>query len=320
MSTNFLSIPENLTVHKALETIKTQNPPDTEVSFYIYLVDHSKKLIGFTTLRNLLMAEPKTPISSFRNKNPIFCHVNMDQEEVAKLIQKYNLVAIPVVNNKQQLVGLITVDDIVDIVIEEATEDLYLLSGTSDFDESKLLQGNPLYAIKSRLPWLVLSIFGGLIASYIITTYSQNFIHHNFSLAQSLSFLPLLMALGGNVGGQSATIVVRGISTGSIRPQDTFKLILRELGIGAILGIIIGCLVFLFNWHHNLYLLAIIVSLSLALNMTVATLIGSMIPLCLKKISIDPAVASAPFISSTLDIMGQLIYFSLTLHIILQVI
>lgn len=318
MSTDFLAIPENLTVQKALEHIKTQDPPDTEVSFYIYVIDDVGKLIGFTTLRNLLMATPRTRITSIRNDNPIYCTVDMDQEEVANQIQKYDLVAIPVVNPKKELVGLITVDDIVDVVVEEATEDLYRLSGTSDFDESKLLQGNLFYAIKSRLPWLLLSILGGLIASYIITTYSSIFSNNHFSLALSLSFLPLLMALGGNVGGQSATIIVRGLSTGTIRPQDTLILILREFAIGAILGAIIGGLVFLFNWHFNIYMIAIIVSLSLVLNMTVAALMGTIIPLFFKRVNIDPAVASAPFISSTLDIIGQLIYFTLTLQIILR--
>ena len=320
MSTDFVIIPENLTVQKAIEEIKRQEPPNSEATFYVYVVNDKKQLVGFTTLQKLILATPRTRITTIRKENPIYCNVTMDQEDVAKLIQKYSLIAIPVVNKKRQVVGIITVDDIVDVVVEEATEDLYLLSGTADADEQKLLQGNPSYAIKSRLPWLILSIFGGLVASYIITTYSQiyNALENKpFSLALSLSFLPLLMALGGNVGGQSATIVVRGLSTGTIEPKNTLKLIFRELLIGCILGAIIGALVLIFNWNFNLKIVALIVPISILLNMTVATLIGTLIPLFFKRISIDPAVASAPFISSTLDLIGQLIYFTLTVQAII---
>jgi magnesium transporter len=214
-------------------------------------------------------------------------------------------------------VGLITVDDIVDVVIEEATEDLYKLSGTSDYDEQKLLEGHIGYAIKSRLPWLIITIFGGLIGSHIITKYASVFSSHHFTLALSLSFAPLLVGLGGNIGNQSATIIVRGLSTGYVRIDKPFRYILRETAIGFTIGLILSIFLYIVTLYFvGNPLLTKIVSISLLINLTTASLIGSSLPIILKKLSIDPAVASAPFLSTSIDIIGQLIYFALTLYVI----
>ncbi len=315
MTTDIISIPENLSVEAGIRLIKKQKPQDSESSFYIYIVDEENKLIGYTTLVNLIVSRSSSEIKSIRNDYPIKTHVTTDQEDVARLFQKYNLISLPVVDDDDHLIGLITVDDIVDVVIEEATEDFYKLSGTTDIDETQLLGSNIFTATLSRSPWLLVTIGGGFLASVIITKYSIAFQGSSIPLALILSFVPMLMGLGGNVGNQSATIMVRGLATGQIKNDHPIRYILKEMAIGLIIGTIIGSTTLLVNLFllHLDFLFSVIVASALLANITAATLIGSALPILLKKLNIDPAIASAPFISTTLDIIGQIIYFSLTL-------
>ncbi|NQY73211.1 MAG: magnesium transporter [Candidatus Margulisbacteria bacterium] len=320
MTSEFVWIPEDLTVKEALDHIKAQNPPESEVAFYIFITDENKRLRGYTTLRNLLMSQLTDDVQDMRHDYPIKVYVEDDQESVARTFQKYDLAVIPVIDHESHLVGIVTVDDVVDVVVDEATEDLYKLSGTSEIGESKLLSGRLIYSIQSRLPWLVLTILGGIVASYIIKIYSVHYHDQNISLVLVLSFVPLLMGLGGNIGNQSSTIMVRGLATGLLKERYPLTYIMRELCIGFSIGLIVAFLLFIFtvSTGHS-YLFSIIVSVSLLTIMTVAALIGSALPIIFNKLNIDPAVASAPFISSTLDIVGQLIYFSMTIYFILLI-
>ena len=320
MTSEFLYIPENLTVAQTIESIRVQNPPDTEISFYIFIVDEHFKLIGFTTLRDLVMASGNTKIKNIRNDYPISVIADTDQEEVARVFQKYDVVAVPVVDRSNHLVGLITVDDIVDVVVEEASEDLIKLSGTAETDEETLVSGNPFKALFYRIPWLFITLLGGVLAAFIINTYSTKFSESYFALSLSLSFVPLIMGLSGNVGNQSATITVRGIATDIIKTKKYLKFIFREYLIGIGIGLLISLVLLILNLLLGMpSTISFIVSLSLLINISVATLLGASLPIILKKIKIDPAVASAPIISTSLDILGQIIYFSLTLLIIYYV-
>lgn len=318
MTSEFLSIPENLTVKEAISCIKEQDPPDSEISFYIFIVDDKNKLKGYTTLRNLLLSAPSTKVRDIRNEYPIYANVNADQEDIAKIFEKYDLIALPVVNDHHELVGLITVDDVVDIVIEEATEDLYRLSGTSEYNNNKLITGSLFHSVQSRLPWLIITILGGFLASVIISKYSSIFPENDIPLSLSLSFVPLLMGLAGNVGNQSATIIVRGLALELIDEEKAFNYILKEFGVGLTIGIIIAAVVFIINEiTSQVPLLPAIVSISLLVNLSVGALLGAALPMVLKRLKIDPAVASAPFISTALDIIGQVIYFTISISIIL---
>ena len=318
MTSQYVSIPENLTVNDALQDIRAQNPPDSEISFYIFITDKDHYLLGVTTLRNLLMTKENQSVRSIRNDYAIKAHVDDDQENIALLFQKYDVVALPVVDNDNRLMGLITVDDVVDIVIEEATEDIYKLSGTSEIDEEKLINGPIIYAVFSRVPWLGLTVLGGIFASILITQFSVRFHNALFPLALSLSFVPMLMGLAGNVGNQSATIVVRGIATGHLKSDQTIRYILRELFIGTVIGLVTGGLIFILTTYifRIQTLLVTIVSVSVILNIVAATVLGVCLPIGFRKLKIDPAIASAPFISTILDIIGQAIYFFLTLSVI----
>lgn len=317
MTSEYVSIPENLTAAKALSLIKNSYPPNSTSSFFIFIVNKKGELKGYSTLRNILLAPANQPIREIRKEYPVTATTKMDQEDVAKAFQKYNLVVIPVINRFEKLVGIITIDEIVDVVIEEATEDMIKLSGTSEITEEKLLSGKISASIFSRLPWLLLTIIGGLIAAWIISYFSTIYTASTFPLALLLSFVPLLMGLGGNVGNQSATIFVRGLSTGLIKPKSTIQLILREGVIGAIIGLILSLLLIGLTAILNITTsLSLIVASALFINIVVASLIGASFPLIFKHLNIDPAVASAPFISMTLDIISQLIYFSLSLGVI----
>lgn len=318
MTSDFLAIPENLTTLEALKEIQKQNPPESELSFYIFIITDSKKLIGYTTLRDLVFCNNNLKIKSIRHEHHIFVNHHEDQEEVAKLFQKYDMSVIPVVDENDILLGAITVDDVVDVVVEEANEDIYKLSGTATDDERKIMSTNVIKPILYRIPWLIITIVGGIIASLIINSYSTKFNTNLFPLALSLSFIPLLMGLGGNVGNQSSAIIVRGLATGYVNPKESLKILFREIIIGIGIGSIISSILFIINRYIYSYplIFSLIVTVSLFLNILVAAFIGTTLPLLFNKLNIDPAIASAPFISTTLDIIGQLIYFYITISCI----
>ena len=315
MTTEFLAVPERLTVKEALASIKKQDPPESEVSFYIFVLAEDRRLIGYTSLRDLLLSDVDKKVAEIKHDYKIKVYVDTDLDEVVRSFRKYSLAVFPVVDRQEVLVGIITADDVVDLVVKEATEDIYKLSGTSEeAEESKLISGKVSYALKSRLPWLLLTIVGGLVSVYIINIYSQHFNSTLFSLSLSLSFIPVLMGLGGNVGNQSATIMVRGMSTGVVKDEKAWKYIYKEMLVGTSIGVIVGVILFLFNLFlaKQSLLFSSIVALSMFFNIFVAAFIGTSFPIFLKRISVDPAVASAPFIATTLDIFGQIIYFILT--------
>ncbi|MDG2264587.1 MAG: magnesium transporter, partial [Candidatus Marinamargulisbacteria bacterium] len=288
-----------------------------EYGFHIFITDHKKRLVGFTTLADILLANDSATIKSIRSDNPIAVPVTMRRNEVVMICQKYDLSIIPVINDTNVLIGIITSDDIMDVVVEEATEDLYKLSGTHDISESQLLSGSIWRAIRSRMPWLLLTIFGGIASASLIHTYADQFTYSEFSLALSLSFLPLLMGLGGNMGNQSATIFVRSLSTGFIKLDHAKRYISRECFIGCSMGALLAIILFgLTVLMSNSLLFSAVVSSALWLNISLASLIGASLPVMFERFSIDPAVASAPFISMSLDIISQLVYFSLTLLIL----
>ena len=318
MTSEYLAIPENLTVKEALDVIQKQDPPESELSFYIFIITKEKKLVGYTTLRDLVFSKSNSKIKSIRHEHHIVVNHFEDQESVAQLFQKYDMSVIPVVDNEDILLGAITVDDVVDVVVEEATEDIYKLSGTATDDERNLISDNIFKPIMYRIPWLIITIAGGILASLIINSYSQKFQTNLFPLALSLSFIPLLMGLGGNVGNQSSAIIVRGLATGYVNPKESLKILLRELFVGFGIGSIISTCLFLINHYIYTYpiIFSLIVTISLFFNILVAAFIGTTLPLLFHKLKIDPAIASAPFISTTLDIIGQLIYFYISIKCI----
>jgi len=302
MATEIFSLDQDLTVREAIEAV--QQAEDVEMVFYLYVTDEHGKLVGVLSLRQLLMVSPNKLLKDIMTKEVISVRTDMDQEEVAQQVAKYNLLAIPVVDDSNTLMGLITVDDVIDVMRQEATEDIYKMAGAS---EEELLYGHKSFKIaRLRLPWLITNLLGGVITGYLMWLFKVTL----EEVIALISFIPVITGMGGNVGGQSSTIVVRGFATGRIDFSTLRQVFFKELRVGAIMGLVCGLTVGLiaYGWHHNPYL-GLVVGIAMVTAMTVAASMGVIATSFFKKIGIDPAIASSPFVQTANDITGILIYF-----------
>ncbi|MCD8377473.1 MAG: magnesium transporter [Candidatus Gastranaerophilales bacterium] len=297
-------------VKDVLDTIRIKAEKDNLDLYYVYVVDKQSHLLGVASLRKLLTSPVRRKITEIMTTDIVRLHVDDRQDYIADEFMKYQFNALPVVDLYNRLKGIVTWDDVQDIVEEETTEEIYTSSGIATEmveDEDDILSGNLLHAVKARTPWLFITLIGEFAA--------VNVAHHFDYTLKFLSiiaiFMPLLTGLGGNIGTQSITLIVRGLSTGQLSLKSAFHHILRETAIGLIIGILFGTLVTLvtWGWQHSVGL-GIVVGFSMIVNMMCATLIGTCIPFVLKKINIDPAIASGPVITTTIDVVGLLIYFN----------
>ncbi len=311
MTTEFISLNEDFTVKEAIEYLR-KFAPTAETIYYLFVIDDYEKLSGVISLREIIIGSPEEKIKYLMNSKVISVNINDDQEEVAKIVSKYNFLAIPVIDEYQQMKGIITVDDILDIMEEEATEDILKIAGTSEaeIDNYEEKSGARIFqSLKSRLPWLIITLFGGMISASIISKY-QDALTLNAIVA---IFIPILAGMGGNVGTQSSTITVRSIAIRDISGIEVFKTILHEMIVGFLVGLICSMIALVSSYY--LYkvstTLAMVVGLAMWANMFLSGTIGTLVPLIFKKIGIDPAVASAPFITMTVDVTGLSIYFTL---------
>jgi len=250
-------------------------------------------------------------VEEIMKEQVIHVNVGTDQEEVAKLVAKYNLITIPVVDNNGIIKGIITVDDIIDVIEEEATEDIYKFAGTTEgeYKMEDSFHKRIGASVGSRLPWLIVTVFGGLLSAKIIGGFEST-LNSNTAIAY---FIPLLAGMGGNVGTQSSTLTVRGIATGQIESKEVLKILLHEFSVGFSVGLICSIMVALLTFVLNgEMVLSLVVGFAMWANMITAATIGTLVPLIFKRVGVDPAVASAPFISTTIDITGISIYFTLT--------
>ncbi|MFN6083633.1 MAG: magnesium transporter [Fluviicola sp.] len=306
MQKEFIQAKLDWPVNRALVELRRQ-AEDVERVYSIYVVDSSNKLVGTLSLKRLLFASPKTSIRDlYQDKNIIYVKTSDDNEKVAQVMKKYNLDAIPVVDYQNKLVGRITIDDVVDIIQEEADKDLQLMSGISERVESN---SSVWRMSRSRLPWLVIGMLGGTLSAQVISKFETNI----GNLPALAFFIPLITAMGGNVGVQSSAIVVQSLARG----DDPFDSILRKVGkeslVGLLNGLICSVLVFLGAYSIGFFELGIIVSLSLLTVIVFAAVLGTMIPLILNRYKIDPALATGPFVTTLNDIVGLFIYFSIGL-------
>ncbi len=301
MSTSFVAFHEEETVQEAIEKIRTSG--DKEV-FYIYVVDERGHLVGVVSLRNLILSDPKRKLKEIMNPSVISVRADLDQEEVAKIVERYDFLSVPVVDEENKLIGIVTADSVIDIITEEATEDIYKMVGAS---MEELLEKSLFKVSLYRLPWLSFSFFGELISGFILK-------HYNGTLKQFIAvsfFIPLVMALGGNVGNQSQTIVNRALATGRIDEDNPWRVLARQIGVGFIMGLTAGSVAFaLITAIMRNYLLGGIVAVSLLVSMTISAFVGATIPVVFKKLNIDPAVSSGPFITTFNDISGTFIYLT----------
>lgn len=310
MTKDFVVLMEDQTCYKAIDTLR-ETAPDAETIYYVFVVDQEEKLVGVLSLRELIIAKGNTLIKDIMNENVLSVRVDDDQEEVAGVVSKYDLLAVPVIDDQDRMIGLITVDDIIDVIEEEATEDILKFVASSDIEdvEEEEFVKRIKASVRARLPWLIIMIFGGLASATVLNSF-QSTIDSNATLAL---FMPLIAGMGGNVGTQSSTLTVRSIAVGNITGKDVYRTIFHEMLTGFFIGMVTASItaLMIFFMKGNDYMIAAIVGVSMWANSITAATVGSMVPLTFKKMGIDPAVASAPFITTAIDIIGLTIYFTL---------
>lgn len=302
MQTEFIQARENWPVNRAVIELRKQ-AEDVDKVYTIYVIDSMDRLVGVLSLKSLLFASPKTAIGDICiRKNVISVPTGMESEEVAKVMEKYNLVSVPVVDLQQKLVGRITIDDVVDVIKEEADKDFQMASGISEKVESN---ASVWKTSRSRLPWLLIGLLGGILGAQVIGTF-EGTIGQVPALA---FFIPLIAAMGGNVGVQSSAIVVQSIANGSSQFGSIFSKVGKEALVGLVNGIICSGLIFLITFVLEDPILGLTVSLSLFTVIMFAAVLGTFVPLVLNKYNIDPALATGPFITTVNDVLGLFIYF-----------
>ena len=304
MATDVFTLYQNTTCGDALKTLQDQQ--EAEMVFYLYITDEDDSLVGVASLRALATTPSNTLLKDIMEKRVHSVRPETDQEDVAQIVAQYNYLAVPVIDGDGRLLGIVTVDDVVDVIREEATEDFLQMAGAGK-DREILLKSSWENA-KVRLPWLFASWIGGVMAAYIIGKY-ENMLESMIALA---AFIPIIIGMGGNIGTQSSTIIVRGMATGRIEIGNEFKVLLKELRVGLILGVLYGIMLGIFANFKFLGsdpMLGVVVGLSICSSMLLATAVGTFTPLILRKLDIDPAVATGPFVTTSIDILGVLLYF-----------
>ncbi|MDV2990947.1 MAG: Magnesium transporter MgtE [Chroococcidiopsis sp. SAG 2025] len=314
MTPELISLKEGMTVTQALERIRYL-AKNTETIYYLYVTDAARRLTGTLSLRDLVTADPQETIGEIMTRDAICVHTDTDQEEVARLIQRYDFLAVPVVDREQRLVGIVTVDDVIDIIQQETTEDIYALGGGVQSGGDGYFQSNLFSVARKRVVWLFVLLITNTVTGTIIKA-EEDILQKVVTLA---AFIPLLTGTGGNVGAQSSTVVIRGMNTDEIRALGPAQVIIREALAGLLLGSMLGTVatIWAFFLQGNLSV-AIAVGASLVAISVLASVSGSALPFLFRLLGLDPALMSAPFITTAVDVLGVLIYFNLA-RVILRV-
>ena len=304
MATEFISIKETDTVNETINYLRTM-APDSETPYYIYVVDDLDVLKGVVPLRQIIVSTPDTLIKDIMIENIISAPVDMDQEEVSHIFEKYGFMAIPVVDHNGEILGIITVDDVMEIMKEEYTEDMFRLAG---LDEEEKVAGTVIGAIKSRLPWLLVNLVTATLAAKTVSLF-ENTIAQIVALA---TFMPMVAGMGGNAGSQTLTLIIRGIAIGEISYENQADILKKEIAIGIINGLCIGLVVGVLGyfWVGSLAF-GFVIGTAMLLNLIVATISGYLVPVLLKKVGIDPALASAVFVTTVTDVLGFFFFLGL---------
>ncbi len=314
MTVEFVDLKEDRTVADAIERIR-KTGVDKETINICYVLDHKRTLIGTVSLRHLLLSEPNDVIGEIMNENVISIHTLMDQEEVARQFLKYDFTSMPVVDNENRLVGIITVDDVVDILQEEATEDIEKMAAIMPSDKPYMKSG--IFEIyKKRIPWLLLLMISATFTGKIITSFEDAL----SACVVLTAFIPMLMDTGGNAGGQSSATIIRGLSLQEIGLKDLFRVMWKEIRIAALCGFSLATANFakLMLFDQVGFAVSFVVCFTLVIAVVIAKIVGSALPLIAKKIGFDPAVMASPFITTIVDAISLLVYFqvaTIVLHL-----
>ena len=322
MTTEYISIYDDFTIANAITHVRLV-AADVENIYYMYVLDKEDRLKGIISIRDLISSNPNALVSDVMEKDIVSVNASTPQEEVAALISKYDYIAMPVVNDKQQILGVITIDDIMDVMQEEANEDIMKMAGTSD---EELETDSPFKTCKSRLPWLLITLCTGFVTSAILKYFMASF----ESIAVLVFFVPVVCGMGGNAGVQASTLAIRALSLNNeITFGDVFKKVWKEIAAGALMGAVCGLVIAL--WAQYLIktspnppatpaaLLSLTVGIAMLCTMSFSTTYGALVPIVFNKFKIDPAVASGPFVTSCNDIFALLIYYAVSSFILFVV-
>ncbi|MDX1651411.1 MAG: magnesium transporter [Brumimicrobium sp.] len=302
MQTEFIKAKLDWPVNRCVIELRRQ-AEDVEKVYTIYVVDNDDHLVGFLSLKSLLFAKSNTLIKDiYQDKNMVYVTTNVEGEEVARIMDKYDLVSIPVLDLQKKLVGRITIDDIVDVIREEADKDFQMASGISESVESN---ASIWRMSRSRMPWLLIGLLGGILGAQVI----GNFESQIGKIPSLAFFIPLVAAMGGNVGVQSSAIVVQSIANGTNQFGSILSKVKKEATLGLLNGLIFGVIIFFTTWLLEDIMLGVSVSIALFIVICFAAIFGTLIPLILNKYNVDPAVATGPFITTLNDVVGLFIYF-----------
>jgi len=324
MTSDYASLPQELTVSQAIERLR-EVAPDKETIYYAYVVDENRKLLGFVSLKDIIVARRDSRVGDIMHRDVIFARVSDDQEEAARKIQKYDLLALPVLNGNDALVGIITHDDAIDIITQEHTEDMEKFMAIAGSHEDAVYMKTPAWVhFKNRSPWVMGLAVLGLVSGFIV----QSFEGLLLQFAILAAFMPMLADTGGNTGSQSATLVVRALALKEITPRDILRILAKEFQVAILLALLLGVVaygrVILFGGgstipqEYSLNTIGIAIALALGLQVVTSTLIGALLPLAAARAKFDPAVVASPALTTIVDITGLLIYF-MTAKLLLRI-
>ncbi len=306
MTPEYVNLKMDMTTEEALDYIKRVGHAK-ETVYNLYVIDNTRHLIGVVSLRKIVLAEKSSRIEEIMNSEVIKVTTEDDQEDVARVIRDYDFLAVPVVDKEGMLVGIVTVDDIVDVIEEEATEDMFRMGGVETADKG-YFRSSIMNNLRKRMGWLVLLLCVNTLTGIIIL--------HQKRLLEGVivlsAFIPILIGSGGNAGAQSSTVVIRGLAIGEIEQRDAIKILLREIFIGIGLGILLGFVATLWaQWLQGEWSISVVVGLSFVSVITFATTLGTFLPMIVKRIGLDPALMATPFITTAIDVTALLIYFEI---------
>lgn len=318
MNPRFARVRPEMTVDEAIRYVRRQAKDHLETIYYVYVLDGEQRLLGVVSFRELLLAPGEKQLREVMHEDVITVPEEMDQEEVARVIAQHDILAVPVVDTERRVKGIVTFDDVVDVVETEATEDIQKIGGTVALD-APYLETSVLEMIKKRAGWLMVLLVGGMFTTSALERYKDRF-------ADVLTILlPMILSSGGNSGSQATTLVVRAMALDQVRLRDWWRIVRRELVSGLALGVILAGLgllrIMLGHWlfddftEHYLYV-GYVVGISLIGVVTLGTLVGALLPLVLRALKLDPASASAPVVATLLDVSGVLLYFSVAMWLL----
>ncbi|HTM21299.1 MAG TPA: magnesium transporter [Kofleriaceae bacterium] len=308
MTTEFVALSAHTTAAQSIDEVR-RVATEMETIYSAYAINDNGTLLGVVSLRDLVVSPASRRIEELMEPNVITIDVDAEQAEAARLIAKYDLLALPVVDRNHQLLGIITVDDVIDVVQDEATEDVHRMGAVEPLEQPYMMTP-PLELVRKRAPWLIALFIGGTLTPSVLEHYSTTLA----AAAVLMWFVPLIVSAGGNAGSQSATLIIRAMALGRVEPREVAVILRRELIVGFLLGVVlaaVGMLRVLATSSTRDLHIVLIISMSLIAVVTLAAMVGSGLPLLLKRLGLDPAVASTPFIASAMDVTGMFLYFEI---------